>query len=110
MNPGPFVRDVVQRPAPVWWMAIGGGLGLLGVIALVPSAYGWWEATATALFSQATLRIIFALAIATHAAEAFFAYRFALRQGLTRSAPGWALQTFLLGFPSFQLLRRQATR
>lgn len=84
-----------------------GGLGTLGVLAFDAGAYATWCAHATAGLAQGRLRIIFVAAVLTHAAEARYAWRLARRAGLETSARGWAVQTFLLGFPSLRLLRQR---
>ena len=84
-----------------------GGLGTLGVLAFDAGAYATWCAHLAAGLSQGWLRIIFVAALLTHAAEAASALRLARRAGLATSAGGWAVQTFVLGFPSLRLLRRR---
>lgn len=99
--------DRVDHPELGWWVAVLGGLGTLGVLAFDAGAYATWCAHVTAGISQGRLRIIFVAAVLTHAAEAAYAWRVARRAGLTTSARGWVVQTFVLGFPSLRLLRRR---
>ena len=101
--------DTVDRPALGWWIAIVGGLGLLGVLGVSSGAYGLWARYVTAVFSQTQLLRIFILSYVIHVGEALWARRLAQRSGLRASANSWAFQTFLIGFPSLRLLRARAT-
>lgn len=100
--------DAVDRPALGWWIAIVGGLGLLGVLGLHPGAYALWVRHVTGAFSQSQLLRIFVVSYVIHVGEALWARRLARRSGLNVSANGWAFQTFLIGFPSLRLLRARA--
>lgn len=102
--------DVVDRPGLAWWVAILGGLGLTGVLGVHPGAYGLWERYVTGALPQPLLLAIFAVSYAIHLGEALYARRLARQSGLHASANGWALQTFLLGFPSLRLLRARTAR
>ena len=97
--------DVVERPALIWWLAVGGGLGLLFALAFSGGAFGWWVRRLP-MFPRRTLRAIAYIAIALHVGEAAYAYRVAKRAGLDHR--GWALQTLLLGYPSLRLLLPKA--
>jgi hypothetical protein len=103
-------RDVVDRPALGWWVAILGGLGLLGVLGMHAGAYAVWARYVTGLFSQTQLFRIFVLSYVIHLGEALWARRLARRSGLHASANGWAFQTFLIGFPSLRLLRARGAQ
>ncbi len=80
---------------------------MLGLLAVHPGAYSAWCERVTAAFTQGVLRVIFALALLTHLAEAVYALRLARRAGLGSSAVGWCVQTVMLGYPSLRLLRRR---
>jgi hypothetical protein len=43
--------------------------------------------------------------VAVHLLEAWLAYRIAQRSGLRRSAPRWAVEAFVVGFPAILKLR-----
>lgn len=76
--------------APMWWVSNFGGLVVNGIIA-------------TRRKSTLT-RVVFGAAVATHVAEAAYAYRVARREGFTDDAWKWGLQTLGVGFPSLVAL------
>jgi hypothetical protein len=98
----------IDRPHLGWWIAVLGGMVLLAVLAFDAGAYAAWCANVTTVLRQQLLQGIFVAALATHIAEAVYAFRLASRGGLRETAFGWFLQTFLLGYPSLRLLRRRA--
>lgn len=100
--------DVVERPPLIQWIAVLGGLGLLGVLAFDRDAHDAWTSTVSPMLPQGVLRGIFWTALALHAGEAVHAYRFARKRDM--DAAGWGLQTLLLGYPSLRLLHRAAAR
>lgn len=100
-------HDTVERPPIGWWIAVLGGLGLNAWVGFSDAAYAAWSTHVTTVLAQTTIRNIFFAAVAVHAAEAAYAHRIAHRAGW-RSANAWALQTFLLGFPSLTRLRARA--
>lgn len=93
----------VDRPHIGWWIAILGGMTVLGILAYHPGAYRWWHANVTTLLSQGLLRFVFIAAWLAHLGEGLYALRLAQRSG--RNAAGWFVQTFLLGYASLGLLR-----
>ena len=98
--------DTVERPPLGWWIAIFGGLGINALVGFNAGAYASWCNHITTLLPQTTIRNIFLGAVVVHLGEATYAWRLASQAGL-KSAPGWALQTFLLGFPSLGRLRQR---
>ena len=98
----------VDRPHLGWWITVLSGMVLLAVLAFDAGAYAAWRAHVTTVLPQRLLQGIFIAALATHIAEAVYAFRWASRSGLRENAGGWFLQTFLLGYPSLRLLRRRA--
>jgi hypothetical protein len=83
--------------APKWWLANLGGMVVFGAVA--------------ARSRSPVLRAGFALAVATHVAEAAYTYDAARRAGFVGSANRWALQTLAVGFPSisaFHLARDES--
>ena len=101
-------RDRVERPALAWWVAILGGLGLTGLLGFHDGAYALFARHVTAAFPRRLLAVVFVASYAIHAGEALYARALARRAGLYASATAWAVQTFLLGFPSLRLLRARA--
>jgi Transmembrane protein 254 len=98
----------VERPHAGWWIAIGGGIGLLALVALDARAFALWSAHVTAAIPRGVLRAVLVGTVLVHVAEAAYARRLALRLGLAGTAAGWFWQTLLLGFPSLRLLARRA--
>jgi len=81
------VDTVTFVPVPrVWWITNFGGLVTNAVVARRRRSRG--------------LGLLFAVAAATHVAEAVHAWRFARRAGLDADAGRWAVQTLGVGFPS----------
>jgi hypothetical protein len=97
-----------ERPHLGWWIAIGGGIGVLALVALDGGAWALWSAHVTAAIPRSALRALLAATVAIHVAEAAYARRLALRLGLAAAAGAWFWQTLLLGFPSLRLLQRRA--
>ncbi|MEI6453436.1 MAG: DUF4499 domain-containing protein [Actinomycetes bacterium] len=98
--------DDIDRPA--WWCfaALDGPLLLLGLLACIPS---WAAQLRDSLWlpSQGLLLGLFIAALLVHLGEALFAYSRAKAAELPAFA--WALQTFVVGFPSLRkLLAHQA--
>jgi hypothetical protein len=83
---------------------------MLAVLAFDARSYTLWSRHVTSALPQGLLSGIFIAAVVTHLLEALYAWRLAQRHGLTRSAAGWALQTFLLGYPSLRMLIGRARR
>lgn len=104
-----MLDDAVERPPLASWIAILGGLGLNALIGFDDAAYTAWCNSITTALPQELIRNIFLGAVVVHVGEAIYAWRMATAAGL-RSAQGWALQTFLLGFPSLGRLRKVIAR
>ena len=100
-------RDEVDHPHPVWWLAVIGGLTLLAFQGFNTEFYEWYVAHLNPLPGQAFMRWLLVACVPIHVYEGVWAYRAALRLGLTRSARGWGLQTLVLGYPSTHLIRRR---
>jgi hypothetical protein len=98
----------VARPHLLWWVAVLGGLTILGLQAFSDSVYGWWIANVNALPAQSTLAWIFLGCIPIHAGEALYCWRLSNRLGTPSASAEWALQTFVIGFPSTWLLMKRA--
>lgn len=82
--------DTFVAVEPGWWAANFGGMLLFGAVAMASRSR--------------VLRVGFELAVATHVAEAVYAYDRARRAGYHTSAGRWALQTLAVGFPSLRAL------
>jgi hypothetical protein len=103
-------RESVERPHWAWWIAIPAGMGMLGVLALSPSAHAAWQDAIGPWTPRPLLLGIFAWALATHVWKGLRAVQLAERLGLRRTALAWGWQTFLLGFASLRLLEQRAER
>ena len=100
--------DVVERPKPVWWCLILGGLTVLALQAFDTSFYTWWTSTMHPLPGQHVMLWILIACVPIHVFEAVYVYRLARQMGMIQSSLGWALQTFMLGYPSTYLMRKRA--
>jgi len=98
----------VERPHLLWWVAIVGGLTVLGWQGFSASFYEWWTLHVNPLPSQSTMAWIFLACIPLHVGEAIFCWRLSNRLGTPGASAGWALQTFVIGFPSTWLLLKRA--
>ena len=101
-------EDRVDAPALHWWISIIGGLTLLGFQGLNAEFYNWWVANMHALPGQNVMAWIFVACLPIHIYEAVYVYRVAQHLGMPKSAMGWAVQTFVLGYPSTHLIRKRA--
>lgn len=101
-----MLEDRLEVPPLGWWIAIVGGLGLNAWVGFSDSAYAGWCAWVTTALPQSMIRNIFIGAVVVHMAEATYAWRLATSAGLS-SAPAWAAQTLLIGFPSLGRLRQR---
>ena len=100
--------DEVERPHLLWWIVVEGGLTVLALQGFSSSFYAFWTARVNTLPGQTYMAWMFLACIAIHAAEAIYCWRLSNRLGTRKASPGWALQTFFLGFPSTWLLIRKA--
>lgn len=98
----------VERPAAGWWIAVLGGMTILGLIAYRSSCWRWWSTRVTNAVPRSGFRGLFWAAVATHVVEGAAAVRLAERAGEHAATLSWGAQTTLLGFPSLRLLRRRA--
>ena len=81
---------------------------LLGTLAFSQPFFTWWTTHLFRLPPMPVLVGIFIVAVALHVGEALYAFRVARAGSAPASAPGWMLQTLILGFPSLRLLLRRA--
>jgi hypothetical protein len=100
--------DSVERPHVLWWVAIVGGLAVLALQGFSASFYAWWTEHVNPLPSQSVMMWMFVAVIPIHIGEALFCYRLSNRIGTPHASLGWALQTFIIGFPSTRLLLKRA--
>lgn len=98
---------VFARPALAWFLLLDGGVAALVPLAFSRSAYEKARETVP-LPEQSQLRQLVVGTAVVHVGEAAFAYRRAKRLGLGDAAGRWALQTFVVGFPSLLAMRRVA--
>ena len=101
-------EDTVDAPALYWWVAIIGGLVLLGIQGFNTEFYNWWIANMHPLPGQNVMAWILIACLPIHLFEAIYVYRVAQHLGMPNSAMGWAVQTFILGYPSTHLIRKRA--
>ncbi len=102
--------EILDRPHWGWWVAIPAGMGLLGVLALSPTAHAAWQDAIGPWTPRPLLLATFAWAVGLHVWKGLRAVQLAERLGLRRTALAWGWQTFLLGFASLRLLERRAER
>jgi hypothetical protein len=100
--------EKVERPHVLFWIAIVGGLTILALQGFNDSFYGWWVAHVNALPAQSTMAWIFLACIPIHLGEALYCWRLSNRLGTPGASAEWALQTFVIGFPSTRLLMKRA--
>jgi hypothetical protein len=96
-EPRPRPRHEFVAVSPAWWVSNLGGLTLNGMLACRTRSR--------------VLSWLFLAGVATHVAEAAYAFRVARHAGID-CAHRWALQTLGVGFPSLialhAVLREQA--
>ena len=97
---------LIERPALGWWVAILSGMTVLGLIAFHGRTWGRWRDHVTGAIPRGALRSLFSAAVAAHVVEGSAAVRAAERDGRHATSLSWGAQTLLLGYPSFNLLRR----
>jgi hypothetical protein len=100
--------EKVERPHVLFWIAIVGGLTILALQGFSDSFYAWWVAHVNTLPAQSTMAWIFWACIPIHAGEALYCWRLSNRIGTPGASAEWALQTFVIGFPSTLLLMKRA--
>ena len=100
--------EKVERPHILWWVSIVGGLTILGLQGFSDTFYAWWVAHVNALPAQGTMAWIFLALIPIHVGEAIYCWRLSNRLGTPGASVQWALQTFVIGFPSTWLLMKRA--
>jgi hypothetical protein len=97
----------LTRPSLFWFLLLDGGIVALTALAYSKKTHETVsEMSGDTLPPQSALRNLLIGTAVTHAGEAFVARRMARRRGLP--ARGWALQTFVVGFPSLLALRKTA--
>lgn len=95
------------RPRFGWFALLDGGMLLLIVLVTSPTAYKKLRKLVP-LPSRRTVGWILAGATAIHVIEGIFAFRSAKRRGFGDAAAKWALQSFIVGFPSALKMRELA--
>ena len=100
--------EKVERPHLLWWVSIVGGLAVLGLQGFSDGFYAWWTAHLNALPAQGTMAWIFLALVPIHIGEAIYCWRLSNRLGTPGASLDWALQTFVIGFPSTWLLMKRA--
>ncbi|HVA09774.1 MAG TPA: DUF4499 domain-containing protein [Acidimicrobiales bacterium] len=98
-------RARVIRPSWGWFALLDGGIVVMSVLAASEQAHAAVsEALPAKLPGRTVLKAMCVGTAVIHVAEAAVAARLARRRGLP--ARGWAVQTFIVGFPSLLALRK----
>jgi hypothetical protein len=98
-------KKSVVRPSWVWFAVLDGGIVAMSVLGSNEKAHAAVsKAIPGALPERHVLRGMMVGTAVIHVAEAMMAARAARRRGLP--SVGWAVQTFIVGFPSLFALRR----
>jgi hypothetical protein len=88
-----------------WFVLLDGGIVALITLVVSRSSYDKVsDLSSGKLPPQSRLRALLVGTAAIHAGEAMMASRIARRRGV--ASRGWALQTFVVGFPSLLALRQ----
>jgi Domain of unknown function (DUF4499) len=99
-------RPGAVRPHWLWFLVLDGGIWALIQFVINPGLYERVRSrSGDRLPPQRAIQGLLAGTVVIHAGEAMVASRMATRRGLP--ARPWALQTFVVGFPSLLALRRQ---
>ena len=69
-----------------------------------------WSENVTGAVARGVYQVGFAIAALLHVGEAGYAWHRARQGGLSETAVGWGLQTFVVGFPSLLLLLAKLER
>jgi hypothetical protein len=95
----------VVRPSWGWFALLDGGIVVMSVLAASEEAHtAVSEALPTKLPERKVLKAMCAATAVIHVAEAAVAARRARQRGLPPR--GWAVQTFIVGFPSLLAMRK----
>jgi hypothetical protein len=98
-------KSRVARPALGWFALLDGGIVALALLSFSSRAHAAVsEAAPVTLPGRPKLQALLVATGIIHLAEAVVAARGARRRGLP--ARGWAVQTFVVGFPSLRALGR----
>lgn len=92
-----------------WFALLDGGMLLLIVLVSSRKAYDRLKKIVP-LPSRRTVGLILTVATAIHVVEGMFAFRSAKRRGFGDAAAKWALQSFIVGFPSALKMRELSRR
>jgi hypothetical protein len=96
----------VVRPHWLWFLVLDGGIWLLIQFVINPGLYERVrDRSGDRLPPHGTIKGLLAGTAVIHTGEAIVAGRMAAQRGLPRRP--WAIQTFVVGFPSLLAMRRQ---
>ena len=99
------------RPAWYWWILILGGRPIFLELTVHSDFHGWWVENMHAMPSQKALVWIWIIGvIPLHLFEGWYAYRVCHKIGLESLAWKWAIQCFVIGYPSTHLLNKRKKR
>ncbi|CAM9542570.1 unnamed protein product, partial [Pylaiella littoralis] len=104
----------VSRPSLGYWICNPAGIWLVTLAAfgapcpsfLAPLARDAQHVGISLLHQLSAVRAVCVAVYLVHALEAVYAFRTAWKAGHRDTAPSWSLQTFILGFPSINLVNR----
>jgi hypothetical protein len=100
-------HDRFERAAPLWYVAIDGGLATTAAMAMSQTVYDA-VASKVPVPPRAFAKVFWYGSIVVHIAEATYAYKTAKAAGMHRTAGRWAAETMIVGFPSIQKLKAVA--
>ncbi len=100
----PLSHDRLIRPPWFLWVAVIGGLALVGALGFSPNAHAYWAARLHSFPAPSVFQWVLGVGLAVHAWEGWYCYRVATDLGMNRSARAWAGQSALVGYPSTRLL------
>lgn len=104
MTPAVPTHDRFERAAPLWYLAIDGGLAVAALMAASQTVYDVVSSRVPVPPRKVTQ--VFAVgSFFVHIGEATYAYRVAKAAGMHRTAGRWAAETMIVGFPSILKLQ-----
>ncbi len=101
------MSDTVDHPHPVWWVLVIGGLTLLAFIGFSQPFYDKYTLAIHTLPARQWMMWLFLGCIPIHVYEAWYAWKVAGELGMEKARLGWAIQCFVLGYPSTHLLKKR---
>jgi len=97
-------HDRFERAAPLWYVAIDGGLAFSALMAMSQTAYDA-VSSRVPMPPRGLAKAFWYGSILVHVGEASYAYKTAKAAGMDRTAGRWAAETMIIGFPSIRKLK-----